>query len=158
MLVSGAHGLGLESPSKTRQGTQFGPGATSGKGPFPLCHYLVGGLNADEQPAGFLRLVQLERWQPSLQGASPTPEAHLAAPTAEPSGGPSEGRRPLGEHYSLVCLGGALKRETKAKEFEQYSRDTAKQTKTSLNFWKGFIRPTDVILMQIPRPLKILEW
>ena len=30
--------------------------------------------------------------------------------------------------------------------------------KTLLNFWKRFIRPTDSILMQILRPLKILEW
>ena len=36
VLLSGAQGLGLESPSKTRQGTQFGPGATSGTGLFPL--------------------------------------------------------------------------------------------------------------------------
>ena len=29
--------------------------------------------------------------------------------------------------------------------------------KTPLNFCKGFIGPTDINLMQIPRPLKILE-
>ena len=57
VLVSGAQGLGLVSPSKTQEGTQFGPGATSGVGQFPLCHYLIGGLNSNGQPVGFLRLV-----------------------------------------------------------------------------------------------------
>ena len=71
---------------------------------------------------------------------------------------PSEGRRPLVEHDLLVHLGRALKRETKAKGFEQYSGNSAKQMKTSLNFWKGFIIPTDIILMQTLRPLKISEW
>ena len=71
---------------------------------------------------------------------------------------PSEGRRPLVEHDLLVHLGRALKRETKAKGFEQYSGNSAKQMKTSLNFWKGFIIPTDIIVMQTLRPLKISEW
>ena len=63
---------------------------------------------------------------------------------------------PVLEQYVLVHLGRALKKGTKAKEFEQNSGNSAKkQMKTSLNFWKGFIRPTDVILMQIVRPLKI---
>ena len=57
VLVSGPQGLGLVSPSKTWQGTQFGLGATPRAGQFPLCHYPVGGLNANEQLAGFLRLV-----------------------------------------------------------------------------------------------------
>ena len=30
--------------------------------------------------------------------------------------------------------------------------------KTFLNFWKELIRATDVILTQVPRPLKMLEW
>ena len=53
VLVSGAQGLGLISPSKTQQGTQFG----FRTGQFLLCHYLVGGLNANDQPARFLRLL-----------------------------------------------------------------------------------------------------
>ena len=43
VLLSGAQGLGLESPSKTQQGTQFGPGATSGTGLFSLRHLSHGG-------------------------------------------------------------------------------------------------------------------
>ena len=65
----------------------------------------------------------------------------MAAPTAEPNWDPSEGRRSLLEYYLLKHLGRALKRETKAKELEKYSRtarNLAKQMKTSLNFWKGF--------------------
>ena len=51
LLTPGAQGSGLVSPSKTQQGTQFGPGATSATVQFPLCR---GGLNANGQPAGFL--------------------------------------------------------------------------------------------------------
>ena len=54
-------------------------------------------------------------------------------------------------------LGRALKRGMKAKEFGQNSRDS-KKDKTSLKFWKKLIRPKDIRLIQIPRPLKILEW
>ena len=56
----------------------------------------------------------------------------------------------LPDPYLSVHLGRALERET--KEFEQYSRTSTKQTKTSLNFCKEFTGPTDIILKQIPRP------
>ena len=51
-----------------------------------------------------------------------------------------------------------LAKENQRKESEQNSRNSAKQMKTFLNFWKGLIRATDVILTQVPRPLKMLEW
>ena len=35
-LTPGAYGPGVVSPSKTQQGTQFGQGATSGAGQFPM--------------------------------------------------------------------------------------------------------------------------
>ena len=54
VLTSRAQGPGLVSPSKTRQGTQFGLEPTSRAGQFPLRQYPVRGLNADGQPAGFL--------------------------------------------------------------------------------------------------------
>lgn len=44
---------GLVSPSKTPQGTQVGPGATSAAGQSPLCHRPAGGLNANSQLRGF---------------------------------------------------------------------------------------------------------
>ena len=43
MLTPGAQGPGLVSPSKTRQGTQFGLGATSAAEQFPLHWYPVKG-------------------------------------------------------------------------------------------------------------------
>ena len=43
MVTSGAQGPGLVSPSKTRQGTQFGLRATYATGQFPLPQYLVRG-------------------------------------------------------------------------------------------------------------------
>ena len=54
MLTAGARRPGLVSPFKTQQGTQFGPGATSRAGKFPLCWYPIGGFNANGQPARFL--------------------------------------------------------------------------------------------------------
>ena len=89
------------------------------------------------QTAGWRGFSDLFNWKdcnPPLQGGSFTPEAHLAAPTAEPSWDPSEGRRPLLEHCLLVHLGRALKTGTKAKGFEQNSRNSAKQMKNSRNF------------------------
>ena len=47
MLVSEALGLGLISPSKSQQGTQFGPRATFQTWKFPLRQYLLGGLKAN---------------------------------------------------------------------------------------------------------------
>ena len=43
MVTPGAQRPGLVSPSKTRQGTQFGLGANSATGQFPLSQYLVRG-------------------------------------------------------------------------------------------------------------------
>jgi len=74
------------------------------------------------------------------------------------NGDPSEGRRPLLEHCLLGHLGRTLKRETEARKSEQYSRNPAKQMKTFLNFWKGFIRPTHIVPVQILRFLTILKW
>lgn len=54
MLTPRTQEPGLVSPSKTRQGTQFGPGATSTARQFPLCQYPIRGLNENGQPAGFL--------------------------------------------------------------------------------------------------------
>ena len=54
VLTLRAQEPGLVSPSKTWQGTQSGPGATSAAGQFPLHQYPVGGLNVNVQSAGFL--------------------------------------------------------------------------------------------------------
>ena len=43
MITPKAQGPGLVSPSKTQQDTQFGPGATSTAGQFPLCRHPVRG-------------------------------------------------------------------------------------------------------------------
>ena len=43
VLVSGVWGLGLVSPSKTRQGSQLGPGATPRAGQFSLLLPHIGG-------------------------------------------------------------------------------------------------------------------
>ena len=43
MLTPGAQEPGLVSPSKTRQSTQFGPGAVSAAGQFPLLRYPLRG-------------------------------------------------------------------------------------------------------------------
>ena len=64
-------------------------------------------------------------------------------------------------HFLLEHLLGALKSRTKAKEFEQNSSNSAKKKKkmkSPMNFWKSFIRPFDMILMQSLRALKISEW
>ena len=47
-------GEGWVSPSKTRQGTQFGKGASLSRGSqFPLRQYPTGGVNQEGQPAGY---------------------------------------------------------------------------------------------------------
>lgn len=71
--------------------------------------------------------------------------------------GGQRGKGPLLDPYVSVPLSRALERGTKAKEFEQYSRTLAKQMKSSLNFFKEFIGPTDIILQQIPRPWKYMN-
>ena len=43
MVTPGAQGSGLASPSKTQQGIQLGPGATSTAGQFPLGRYPIRG-------------------------------------------------------------------------------------------------------------------
>ena len=48
-----------------------------------------------------------------------------------------------------------LAKENQRKESEQNSRNSAKQMKTSLNFWKAFY---ETYRHQVLRPLKILEW
>ena len=58
-------GSGMVMPSKSRQGTQLESGATSRAGQLSLL-LSQRGLNAHDQRASFLRLLKLERAQPSF--------------------------------------------------------------------------------------------
>ena len=58
----------------------------------------------------------------------------------------------------ISASGQGLTKGNQRKESEQNLRNSAKQTKAFLNLWKGFIRPNKHQTVQIPSPLKILEW
>ena len=61
MFTPRAQEPGLLSPSKTQQGTKFGPGATSASGQFPLCQHPVRGQGT---PLDLRRLILISPQEP----------------------------------------------------------------------------------------------